>query len=239
MSANLLLHPGKMHTFTDDLESFLHVLGWTALRYVPAMDSYSAVRRAKDLFIFDEHYREQGHSERGGDDKARAFRAGDYPSPNFQPRMLTPLSGLLEKLGSPFKSLYAVSPPTAEARKNVTALPDISSKSQLLSYAAVIQYDHDIECLQSSTWFIDMMETALSDHDKWPTDDRADESLPIDFSGGTRRQVQNRTKELQHTQKLLEDSKGLSRRSKRAASPTPEPSAKRRRGTPPASGSGI
>jgi hypothetical protein len=37
MSANLLQHPGKMHTLTDDLESFLHVLGWMTLRYVPAM----------------------------------------------------------------------------------------------------------------------------------------------------------------------------------------------------------
>ncbi|KAF8554515.1 hypothetical protein OG21DRAFT_1394048, partial [Imleria badia] len=35
MSANLLQHPGKMHTLTDDLESFLHVLGWMMLRYVP------------------------------------------------------------------------------------------------------------------------------------------------------------------------------------------------------------
>jgi len=55
MSANLLQYPGKMHMLTDDLESFLHVLGWMTLRYVPAIDSYSALRRGKDMAMFDEH----------------------------------------------------------------------------------------------------------------------------------------------------------------------------------------
>ncbi|KAF8549306.1 hypothetical protein OG21DRAFT_1488663 [Imleria badia] len=187
--------------------------------------------------MFDEHDQEEDDKERGGHLKRLVLCGDSYPSNTFKPRTPTPLFDLLRQLSSPFKSLYAVSPPTAEARKNVETLPNISSKSQLLSYAAVIQYDIDIECLQSSTWFIDTMNTALDK--RWPIDDKADEHLPVDFSGGTRRQVQNRTKELQHAQELLEDSKGLSRRSKRAASPTPEPSAKRRRGTPPASGSGM
>ena len=44
MSTNLLQHPGKKHTLTDDLESFLHVIGWVTLCYIAAIDSYGAVR---------------------------------------------------------------------------------------------------------------------------------------------------------------------------------------------------
>ena len=233
MSANLLQNPGKMHIFTDDLESFLHVLGWMTLRYVPAIDSYSALRRGKDMVIFDEHDEEEDHSEHGGHDKARAFRAEDYPSPLFRPRHETPLFKLLQELRMPFKSLYG-EPPTAEDRKNAEYLPSMSRKSQM-RLCAISRYDEDIQCLQSSAWFIDTMKTAL-DENAWPADDRADENLPIGFSRTTQRQAQNRTNQLQHTHSLWENSKALSQSSKRAASPTPESSSKRRRGTPAASG---
>ena len=237
MSANLLWNPGKVNTLTDDLESFLHVLGWTTLRYVPAINSYSARRRGKNMAMFDEHDLEEEDREQGGHQKRLVLRGESYPSDTFEPCTPTPLFGLLRQLSSPFKSLYSLSPPTAEARKNIDTLPNLADQSQLLSYATVLQYDNDMKCLQSSTWFIDTMKMALGK--KWPTDDKADENLPIDFSGCTRRQVQNRTREIQRTQKLFEDSRGLSSSSKRARSPTAEPSAKRRRGTPPTSGSGI
>ncbi|KAF8421911.1 hypothetical protein L210DRAFT_384715 [Boletus edulis BED1] len=51
MSANPLEQPGKFHTVTDDPESFLHVLGWMTLRYVPAIDSYYAEDRGEDALI--------------------------------------------------------------------------------------------------------------------------------------------------------------------------------------------
>ncbi|KAF8132585.1 hypothetical protein EV363DRAFT_1449474 [Boletus edulis] len=47
--------PGKFHMVTDDLESFLHVLGWMTLRYVPAIDSYDAEDRSEDMGMFDQH----------------------------------------------------------------------------------------------------------------------------------------------------------------------------------------
>jgi hypothetical protein len=36
MSAALLLDPAKHQDFEDDLESFLHVLTWTSVRYCPS-----------------------------------------------------------------------------------------------------------------------------------------------------------------------------------------------------------
>ena len=234
MSANLLRHPGTVHTLTDDLESFLHVLGWMTLRHVPAIDSYGALRRGKDMVMFDEHYREQGHSERGGEDKAQAFEAGRYPSRIFQPRCETPLLKLVQELSKPFKSLYG-DPPTEEDRDKVN-VPKSQHDQDLEDLSRDIRrYDRDMEQLKSSSWFIDQIRKAFNRQD-WPVDDKADENLPIDLFGGTRRQVQNRNNQLRNTRSLWENSKGLSRSSKREASPAPEPSAKRRRGTPVGSG---
>ena len=79
MSANLLQNPSKVHTFTDDLESFLHVLGWMTLHYVPACDSYRPLDRGIDLSMFDEHYG-TGHNDEGGHGKCSALCANSYPS---------------------------------------------------------------------------------------------------------------------------------------------------------------
>ena len=238
MSANLLQHPGKVHTLTDDLESFLHVLGWMTLRYVPAIDSYEAEDRGSDMRMFDEHSVRKGRFDRGGHGKSRAFRAGDYPSSTFQPRYETPLLKLLQELSSPFKSLYAVRPPNEEVRQSVRVRPDITDRKLYRLWDTIDQYDQDIRQLESQIWFVNEIKKTL-DEEVWPADDEADVNLPIAFDNDTDRQVQNKISQLQNTQSVWERSKGLSRNSKRAGSPTPEPSAKRRRGTTAASGSGI
>jgi hypothetical protein len=43
---------------TDDLELFLHILGWVTLHYVHAINSNGAWRRDRDLGMFDENYEE-------------------------------------------------------------------------------------------------------------------------------------------------------------------------------------
>ncbi|KAF8546653.1 hypothetical protein OG21DRAFT_1501900 [Imleria badia] len=199
MSANLLQHPGKIHTLTDDLESFLHVLGWMTLRYVPAIDSYTATRRGKDLDKFDEHYEEDGRSAEGGDAKCDALRGSSYPSPSFRPRCDTPLYVLLTELSRPFKSLYAVHPPTVEQRKSVHVLPDRSDRELYRLWDGIDQYDQDIQHLQSPTWFINEIKKAL-DKEGWPTNDEADVNLPISSGKQTDRQMQIRTSQLQFTQ---------------------------------------
>ena len=234
MSANLLQHPGTLHTLTDDLESFLHVLGWMTLRYVPASDTYLPLDRGMDMDTFDQHYKPHGCSDQGGRQKRLVLCAGHYPSPTFRPRCETPLLKLLKELSKPFKSLYG-DPPTDEDRDKVD-LPKGQYDEDLEDLSHDIRrYDRDIEQLQSPSWFIDQIQKAFNRHD-WPVDDKADENLPIDYSGWTQRQVQNRNKQLRNTRSLWENSKGLSRNSKRAASPTPDSGAKRRRETPAASG---
>ena len=237
MSVKLLQHPGKVHMLTDDLESFLHVLGWMTLRYVPAIGSYSALRRGKDMVMFDEHFREQGHSGRGGEYKALAFEAGRYPSRIFQPRCQTPLLKLVQELSQPFKSLYG-NPLTEDDRTRVQVRPDGTDRVLYRLWDTIDQYDQDIRHLGSQIWFSNEIKKAL-DEEVWPADDEADVNLPIAFDNDTDRQVQNKISQLQNTQSVWERSKGLSMNSKRAGSPTPEPSTKCRRGTPAASGSGV
>ncbi|KAI6005425.1 hypothetical protein EDC04DRAFT_2527025, partial [Pisolithus marmoratus] len=36
ISALLLMKPGQLHALKDDIESFMHVLGWTVLSYLPS-----------------------------------------------------------------------------------------------------------------------------------------------------------------------------------------------------------
>ena len=104
MSAHLLKNPGKMHTLTDDLESFLHVLGWMTLRYVSAIDGYSAVQYGWDMVMFDEYLDEEDW-KKGGNSKSRALAAGLYPSDTFRLRTDTPLFQLIRILSNPFESL--------------------------------------------------------------------------------------------------------------------------------------
>ena len=176
MSANLLQHPGKMHTLTDDLESFLHVLGWMTLRYVPANDTYLAYQRGFDMEAFDQHYQPQGRSGLGGYQKHLLLAGSKYPSLFFRPRCKTPLSTLLGELNKPFKSLY--DPPTQEARRSVQIRPDNSDRELYQLWDTVDLHDQDILHLQSSALFVNEMEKALV-KGGWPTNDAADLNLPI------------------------------------------------------------
>ena len=238
MSANLLQYPGKVHTLTDDLESFLHVLGWITLRYVPAADSYTAFRRGRDLRKFDEHYQEEGHSAEGGDAKSDGLRGGSYPSANFRPRCETPLWPLLTELSSPFKSLYTVRPPTTEQRRKINMEQNNFDEDLWALFYDIRQYDRHLQSLSSPTWFINEMKKGL-DLDGWPTNDASDLNLPIASGKQTDRKMELHTSQLQYTQSQWAMSKAPSTTSKRTGSPTPEPSAKRRRGSPNVSGTRI
>ena len=76
------------------------------LCYIPAKDFYTAKRQGKDLSIFDEYFLEEGQGKQGGNDKAQAFHAEDYPSSKSWTRCNTPLFNPLQDLSKPLKSLY-------------------------------------------------------------------------------------------------------------------------------------
>ena len=127
-------------------------------------------------------------------------------------------------MSKPFKSLYGDPPSDDDDNDEDDVLDD--------SLLATRRYDRDMQHLRCSSWFTDRIQKVLANK-VWPTDDKADETLPIaSVSHDTANQVLIKTSQLQTTHSVWENSKGLSRGSKRAASPTPEPSSKRHRGTP-------
>ena len=152
------------------------------------------------------------------------------PSDIFRPRNPTPLSDLLAELRKPFRSVYPALPPTAKDRMKINIPRNLMDDSQLILCDAIMSYDKDIAHLQSSTWFMNVIQKALAEND-WPTDDKAITS-PGRY---TKKRAWVKTSRLQHMHSLWKSSKGLSRSSKRVASPTPEPSPKHHRGTPAAS----
>ena len=115
MSAHLLQNPGKFHILKNDLESFLHVLSWMTLCYIPTIDSYASLDRTKDLQVFNEHVvvQEEG-VDHGGCHKHNSLYGGTYPSQTFQPRKPTLLLDLLMELSTPFQISYSQWVPSAE-----------------------------------------------------------------------------------------------------------------------------
>ena len=93
----------------------------------------------------------------------------------------------MQEVSKPFKSLHG-NPPTDEDREKFNVPFNRSDPKLFQLCAAIDQYDQDMECLESSTWFIDTMKTAL-DEKKWLIDDKVDEGLPVAYDDGTKRQV--------------------------------------------------
>ena len=120
MSACLLQNSGTFHMLKDDLESFLHVLSWATLCYVPAINSYTTDNCAEDLKKFNEHEVYQGGTDHGGLSKSNSLGCGTYPSRCFQPKKPIPLFDLLIELNMPFQTSYSQWAPSAEDQTKIS-----------------------------------------------------------------------------------------------------------------------
>ncbi|KAF9231555.1 hypothetical protein BU15DRAFT_21959, partial [Melanogaster broomeanus] len=162
MSAALLRKPGKHHVLGDDIESFLHVLGWATIKYVPTTDAYSGEERAIDLcLLFDTIDFHLRGAAIGGKAKALELGGGGYPPATFELKHPSPLFRLLRDLSSPFKSRYMLEPPTDEERALVEGgdgSPDTKIKRLFVKMS---QYDEDMALLETSNWLIETLEQAL------------------------------------------------------------------------------
>ena len=169
----MIMNPKRTHALVDDIESFIHVLGWTTLRFLPPTKSYTAIDRSRDMYMFDEDFWCQG-----GKNKCHTLETGRYPSKTFEPREPTPLWDLLQILSSPFKSLYA-DPPRIEIRKEYEELKREFPHDEEVYRSHLVQtYERDMERLASYSWFITTIEDALAKV-SWPTDDKAVRGLLI------------------------------------------------------------
>ncbi|KAI6163461.1 hypothetical protein EDD17DRAFT_1507184 [Pisolithus thermaeus] len=110
MSAELLKNSGQIHTLQDDIESFVHVLGWTILCYLPGpMDEVS--RREWVWLLYDCSRRNERGQEIGGERKTMSLQLDHYLPREFKLWEHSPILELIQTLASPFRIRYC-NPPT-------------------------------------------------------------------------------------------------------------------------------
>ena len=157
MSAALLQDANKQHTIADDLESALHVLTWTTLRYIPHnMTSASLNERLQE--VYDQYSTLTGT---GGRAKGLSLAVGKYIPPELQLVQESPLLDLLDALSDPFVAVYGVEPGKI---KKYTQMED----QDTLKYLRAI-YNGRMACSESPEWFQEVIQMALDD--PWPEDD--------------------------------------------------------------------
>ncbi|KAG2131428.1 uncharacterized protein EDB93DRAFT_1108121 [Suillus bovinus] len=86
MSAALLSDPTKHQDFEDDLESFLHVLTWTAIRYCPS--NLTAQERSSYLSLIFDEVQEKNGVYVGGDCKCGRLKLENLKRRSWFPLMI-------------------------------------------------------------------------------------------------------------------------------------------------------
>ncbi|KAI6097159.1 hypothetical protein F5141DRAFT_1255676 [Pisolithus sp. B1] len=220
ISAVLLMKPGRLHVLEDDIESFVHVLGWTVLSYLPSpMD----VNERTDLVssLYDHSFKAVTGQEQGGKHKAVYFKLGDYPPKEFTLTEPSPILELIRTLASPFQARYG-EPPSEEDKKTFEFLNALVLKGQIdekiLYTQPVHRYQLGIKRLSSSEWFLSTVQDALQ-RPGWPVKDGADDRL-IAIIDGTTKQRQLAAKRIQTESQLLSASSGPLKRSNTSPPPT-------------------
>ncbi|KAI6014772.1 hypothetical protein BKA83DRAFT_343491 [Pisolithus microcarpus] len=173
MSAALVRNPGRMHVFLDDIESFVHVLGWTVLY---CLSSPMGVNQRAHIvsLLYDHSFKNETGWEEAGSIKQDKFILGEYPPEEFKVTEHSPILELIRSLASPFYARYN-NPPTEQNRKSserdIAFLLEQQFDKELLDTLMVPRYDLGIERLSSSEWFLNTIQNAL-EAPGWPDNDR-------------------------------------------------------------------
>ncbi|KAH9932195.1 uncharacterized protein B0H18DRAFT_49889 [Fomitopsis serialis] len=116
MSAGLLRNPTKRHEVADDLESVVHILGWTCLRlYEHSMSDRPDSLRMHILGMYDAQDIVNGETV-GGDQKHRFLLLGNLGVDLVPSLAGTPLAKLLSDLGKICKEHYLAVPKLPKAK---------------------------------------------------------------------------------------------------------------------------
>jgi hypothetical protein len=172
MAARLLISPIPLvHTITDDLESFLHVLSWVALRFARHQLTPKGLT---DLLVqvFDNAYVEDDGSPRGGLGKQNFMIARTIKKSGFH-------HPILPKLFQDLTEVYAVrydEPPSdadiAEFHR-LRAEDPAMAKAMEHYGAKVPEYERKMAALGSSDWMLQRFTEALADVKLWPPGDKS------------------------------------------------------------------
>ncbi|KAI6108522.1 hypothetical protein EV401DRAFT_1891817 [Pisolithus croceorrhizus] len=153
ISAALLRNPRGEHQLIDDIESFVHVLGWTALCSLPSPVDMNCRTRVVSL-LYDHSFKIITGHEAGGITKKNKFILGEYPLKNLF--TFTEHSASLElvwTLASPFHARYS-GPPTEEDMQAFESFNAFALEGQfdkkLLDTLPVYRYNLGVERLSNS-----------------------------------------------------------------------------------------
>ena len=163
MSAALLQDANKQHTIADDLESALHVLTWTTLRYVPhKMPPLLLTMHLRK--VYDEFDTLTGT---GGGTKGDKLAGRKYVPRALELKKPSPLVDLLKTMSDPFVAVYGDEPDEVMEREpQYTPMQDQKTFVENLH----LRHDDRLTCSKSPEWFQKTIETALN-KPLWPLDD--------------------------------------------------------------------
>ncbi|KAI5984862.1 hypothetical protein EDD15DRAFT_2374764 [Pisolithus albus] len=219
ISAALLTREGHSHELADDIESFVHVLGWTVLSYLPSpMDIIK--RTAMVSLLYDHSFKVTTGQEEGGLAKEEMLRSGNYPPERFTLTEPSPILELIRELASPFQARYGKAPTEAdlEAFKLInTVVANGQLPKEVLYNQRAHQYELRMSRLSSSKWFLGTIQDALQRPD-WPAKDGAGRRLTISAEG-TARQKQLAEQRVQAEAILVSASSGPLKRPDVASPP--------------------
>jgi hypothetical protein len=145
------------HELADDLESFLHVLGWVALRFTRHSMTPKALTSLLNN-MFDDSYSEDDGYARGGSTKESYLVSGKMTkNAGFSDSILT---ALIKDVTDTCAVRY-IDPPSddelAEYHKMQKEQPEYLNSTVWLHTAAK-RYERDFEALSSSTWMLKRFE---------------------------------------------------------------------------------
>ncbi|KAI5983284.1 hypothetical protein EDD15DRAFT_2533854 [Pisolithus albus] len=191
MSAALLENPGHSHVLEDDIESFVHVLGWTALSYLPSPMDRSKRTHIASL-LYDHSFKVTTGREEGGLVKELYLKSGDYPSKYFTLTEPCPILELIRELASPFQARYSKAPTDAEWETFeyiITLVSNGQLREEALYCQTAHRYQLGIHRLSSSEWFLSTIQDAL-ERPGWPAKDGAGAKLTISTEDTARQRVE-------------------------------------------------
>ncbi|KAF9231689.1 hypothetical protein BU15DRAFT_55848 [Melanogaster broomeanus] len=223
MSAALLRDRHKVQDLTDDLESFLHVLMWMTIRYVPS--NLSPEQRNKYLkTMFDEYY-QMTEGPEGGDSKGDKLGAKNYIPAKLTLNSPSPLLGILNQLSDVFIAIYGPNPTERDVQvfESILQSPLSEFRETILQNHVCYLHQQRLERSKDSTWFINTMEEALG-NEHWPDQDASNPNLlsPSDGTSTARQMALNANKIASNEQRSIASyyPSGCSHSSKRGRSPS-------------------
>ena len=172
MSAMLLMRSEPpVHTLADDLESFLHVLSWVALRFIPHNLGPKALT---DLLVvmFDHCYEGEDGFALGGIAKRNYLIGGEVLNSGFRhPILPTLLKDLTATCAVRYKD-HPSDEDLAEFHKMCLEQPQMLEVG-FVRNSAVAQYERRMAALETSDWMLATLAKALANYNTWPLHDKS------------------------------------------------------------------